>query len=122
MVVFVAQRIDRYSYILRSMCVPRTAAVPGSAQLHFYFEVHDSKPMPFFDLRIRWAESSDFQVRFYPDGFCSNIGLHTNKETDQFFRSKSKNLKLGIGSRKNQPYFGVTMREYRVDVVPNLPK
>ena len=38
------------------------------------------------------------------------------------FRSKSKNLKLAIGLHKNQPYVDVTMRPYRVDVVPNLPK
>ena len=51
---------------------------------------------------------------FYPIGFC-NIGLH-NKKTDPFIRSKSKNLKLGIESRKNLPYFDLTMWWYRVDV------
>ena len=44
------------------------------------------------------------------------------KKTDLFFRSKSKSLKLGIGSHKNQSYFDVKMWWYRVNVVPNLPK
>ena len=38
-------------------------------------------------------------MRFYPVGFCS-IGLH--KKTYPLFRSRSKNVKLGIGSDKNQ--------------------
>ena len=72
--------------------------------------------MPFFefifDLRIRWAESSGFGLRFWGTqnltawaigfsnnilsrrGFCT-IGLH--KKADSFFRSKNENLKLGIG-------------------------
>ena len=40
--------------LLMLLCVPRTAAVPRSAQLGFLL------PMPFFDSRIRWAESSGF--------------------------------------------------------------
>ena len=40
---------------------------------------------------------SGSQIRFYPVGFFF-IGLH--KKTDPVFRSKSKNLKLGIGSHK----------------------
>ena len=43
-------------------------------------------------------------------------------KTDLLFRSKSKNLKLEIGSHKNQPYFDVKMWRYRVDVLSNLPK
>ena len=75
---------------------------------------------------MRWTESSDFgpkskiwlgpldsPIRFF------YVGLH--KKADPFIRSKSKNLKLGIGSRKNLPYFGVTMWWYRVDVIPILP-
>ena len=66
-----------------------------------------------------WLGPSDFEIRFYPIGF-GNIGLH--KKTDPFIRSKSKNLKLGIGSRKNQPYFDDLIWWYRVDVMPILPK
>ena len=56
---------------------------------------------------------SDSQIRFCPIEFC-HIGLHEN--TDPF----RKNLKFGIGSHENQPYFDVTMWWYRVDVVPIL--
>ena len=80
--------------------------------------------MPFFDLRIRQAESSDKIWRLGPADseirFCNHIGLH--KKTDLFFRSKSTNLKVGIGSHKKQTYFDVKIWPYRVDVVPNLPK
>ena len=87
--------------------------------------------MLFLDLRIGWAESSDFgpnfttwaigfSIRFYLVRFCSNIGLHT--KTDVFFRSKSKILKVEIRSHKNRPYLDVKMWRYQVDVVPNLPK
>ena len=48
-----------------------------------------------------------------------HIGLR--KKTDPFIRSKSKYLKLGIGSRKNLPYFDVTLWWYLVVVVPTLP-
>ena len=67
--------------------------------------------MPFFDLRIRWVESSDFgpkskrlgpsdsQIRFDPVGFCK-IGLHKQA---YLFRSQNKNQKLGIRSQNKQP-------------------
>ena len=65
-----------------------------------------------------WAKivlgPSDSQIRFCPIEFC-HIGLHEN--TDPF----RKNLKFGIGSHENQPYFDVTMWWYRVDVAPILP-
>ena len=48
-----------------------------------------------FSAKIRLGPS-DSQIIFHPFGFC-NIGLH--KKTDPFIRSKSKNLKHGIGSR-----------------------
>ena len=57
-----------------------------------------------------------FSIRFYPVRFCNGIGLC--KKTDFFFQIESNNLKLEIGSRKNQPYFDVKMwryRWYRVD-------
>ena len=67
--------------------------------------------MPSFDLRDRWAESSDFGpkyddldhrilIKFIIVGFCT-VGLR--KKTDYFLRSKNENLKLGIGSHENQP-------------------
>ena len=65
-----------------------------------------------------WYGPRDSQIRFYPIGFC-NIGLHN--EADPFIRSKSKNMKLGIGSRNNLPDMDVTMWWYRVGVVPILP-
>ena len=43
-----------------------------------------------------------------------NIGW--NKKTDPIRSIESKNLKFGIGSQKNLPYFEVTMWWYRVDV------
>ena len=49
---------------------------------------------------LRWLGPSDSQIRFYSVGF-RNIGLH--KKTDHCFRSKSKILRLRIGSHKNQP-------------------
>ena len=69
--------------------------------------------MPFFDLIIRWVESSDFgssdfgpksddlgygilKSDFFRVGFCK-IGLH--KQAHLFFRSKNKSQKLGIRSR-----------------------
>ena len=86
-----------------------------------------------FELRIRWTESSDFGPKFdlgnrilksdfTPSDFAISdcIGLH--KKADLFMRSKSKNLKLGIGSHKKQPRVDVKMWRYRVDVVPNIPK
>ena len=87
--------------------------------------------MPLFDLRIRWTESSDPQITFFPVGFC-NIGRH--KKTDPFIRSKSKNLKLGNGSMRislilmsqhgdtGWMYRSYRSVRYRVDVEPNLPK
>ena len=44
------------------------------------------------------------------------------QKTDPFLRSKGKNQKLAVRLRKNQPFFEVTMWQYRVDVAPNLPK
>ena len=60
--------------------------------------------MPFFDWRIRWAESSDFwpsdsEIRCYPFGFATSDCIRR----PTLFRSKSKYLKLGIGSHNNQP-------------------
>ena len=64
-----------------------------------------------------WAKFSlgpwDSQIRFYPVGFCN--------KADPFIRSKSKNLKLGIGSHHDLPDFDVTMCWYRVYVVQILP-
>ena len=50
-------RISTHRSLLVHLCERRTAAVrvPGSAQL-----LLSERPMPFFDLRIRRAESSDF--------------------------------------------------------------
>ena len=55
MVVFVVQRIDRYSYF----CVYLVLLLyqVGSAQVDFYL-IKDRCQI--FDLRIRWVESSDF--------------------------------------------------------------
>ena len=50
MVVFVVQRIDRYSYSYFCVCLVLVLYQVGSAQLDLLF----------FDLRIRWVESSDF--------------------------------------------------------------
>ena len=74
--------------------------------------------MPLLDLRIRWAESSDSQIRLYPVRSW-NSGL--NKKTDRFIRWISKNLNLVNGAQRNQPYFDVLKWRYRVDV-PILPK
>ena len=65
MVVFVVQRIDRYSYF----CVYLVLLLyqVGSAQLDFYL----IKPMLFFDLIIRWVESSDFRPK--PDDLGHRI-------------------------------------------------
>ena len=93
--------------------------VRGSAQLHFYL-VEDRCNFSIFENPMAQVVRFWYsQIRFYPAGFC-NIGLQ--KKTDSFFRSKSRTLKLGVGSHKNQPYFDVTMWRYRVDVVPNLLK
>ena len=54
---------------------------------------------------------SDSQIRLFPTRFC-NIGLH--QKNDPFVTSKSKNLKLGIGSHKSQSDFDVTMWWHRV--------
>ena len=98
MVVFIIQRIDRYSLLV---CVPRTAAVytrPCSVRF-----LHDTSPMTFLDLMIRWVESSDFGAKKLGQNLTSwaiafsnqilsrricNIGLH--KKTGSFFRLKIK--------------------------------
>ena len=85
-------------------CAPRSAVVPASAKIDLYIF---RRSMPFFDLKIRWAESSILKSgdlghrilksEFYAVGCCT-IGPH--KKTDPFFRSKSKYLKPGIGWHK----------------------
>ena len=67
--------------------------------------------MPFFDLRIRWAESSEFGPKpddlghriLKSDVIPSDFAITDCIRRPIFSRSKSKNLKLGIGSHKNQP-------------------
>ena len=105
------------------MCEPRTATVPGSAQLHIQYWKTDAifrfKNPTGRIVRLNLATGpSDSPIRFYPVRFCNSIGLH--KKTDLFFRLKSKNLKLGIGSHE-QPCFEVKLWRCEVDV-PNLPK
>ena len=60
-------------------------------------------------------------VRFWliSDIIPSEFEIH--KKTDPIIKSRSKNLELAIELHKNQPYFDVTMWQYRVDV-RNLPK
>ena len=56
-VVFIHSPRHRSLLVLVLLCVPRTAAVPGRlCSVTFLLE----RPMPFFDLIIRWVESSDF--------------------------------------------------------------
>ena len=57
MVVFIVQIIDRYSYSYFRVYLVLLLYQVGSAQLDFYLI---KKPMPFFDLIIRWVESWDF--------------------------------------------------------------
>ena len=86
-----------------------------------------SRPKQFFDMRsdrpsrqilaqnlTTWA-TSDSHIRYYP------VGFRIYKKTDPICRSKRKNL-LTLGLHKNQLYFDVTTWQYRVDVVPDLPK
>ena len=112
---------DRYSYI----CVTRTAA----ARLYSLSSLLDERLMPFFDLRIRQAESSDkirrlgpsdSQIRFHPVRLCNNIGLQ--KKTDLFLRSRSKNRvsshllvskRGGTGLMSYQTYQSVRYRHRR---------
>ena len=78
--------------------------------------------------KMRWTESSDFgpnsrlghgilKYNFIPSDFA----ISDCNKADPFIRSKSKNLKLGIGSHHNLPDFDVTMCWYRVYVVQILP-
>ena len=68
--------------------------------------------MTFFDLRIRWAGSSDFGQKsddlgrriLNSDFVTSDSAISDSiRKPDAFLKSKRDNLKLGIGSRKNQP-------------------
>ena len=77
--------------------------------------------MLFFDSRIRWAESSDFGPKsddlghrilksdFIPSDFAISDCI---RRPILFFGLRSRNLKLGIGSRKNQPYEDLTWRDF----------
>lgn len=109
-VVFVMQRIDRYSYCCVYL-VP-LLCIPGSAQYNlyliddryrfFYFDNPMGRVLRFFGL---WAKfwrlgPSNSEIRYFPVELC-NVGLH--KKTVYFVVSKNVNLKLGLGSHKNQP-------------------
>ena len=79
----------------------------------FRFENPMDRVVRFWAIIMTWAIDI-LKSDFIPSDFAISdyIGLH--QKTDPFMTSKSKNLKLGIGSRKNQPYFDVTMCWYRV--------
>ena len=95
------------------LCVPRTADVRGSAQLYLYL-IKDRRHFSIWESdgpshRIFGPKSDDLDhqiLKLYliPSDFaisdCLTRPIH-------FFRPKSKNLKLGIGSRKNQPQYHV---------------
>ena len=108
-------RSPTHRSLLVRTCIPGTAAVPGSPQKHSHVStlkkyrcLRFENPM---DRVVRpwakiWIGPSDSQIRFYPIGTC-HIGLR--KKTDPLIRSKSSNLKLGIGLHKNLGYFDVTI-------------
>ena len=83
--------------------------------------------MLFLDLRIRWAQSSDFGPNSDDLGHRSHmrlfpVGFRMHKNTDPFSTWKSNNLKLAVRLHKNQPFLEVPTSQYRVDVAPNSPK
>ena len=83
--------------------------------------------MLFLDLRIRWAQSSDFGPNSDDLGHRSHmrlfpVGFRMHKNTDPFSTWKSNNLKLAVRLHKNQPFLEVPTSQYRVDVAPNLPE
>ena len=91
------------------MCTSYNCCCTGSAQLDFYLIKHrchfsiwlsDGSSRRILGQTWRLGPS-DSQVWFYPVGFCK-IGLH--KQAHLFFRSKNKNLKLGIRSHNKRPY------------------
>ena len=73
-------------------------------------------PVVRFWPKFRRLGPSDSHIRFFP------VGCRMHKNTDPFFRSKSKNLKLAVRLHKNRPFFEITLWQYRVDVAPNLPE
>ena len=73
-VVFVIQRIARYSYFRVYLVRVLLPCIPGSTRLYFYLI-----KMPFFDSIIRWAESSDLGPKsvFGPNLTTSAVGFST---------------------------------------------
>ena len=71
MVVFVVQRIDRYSYI----CVYLVLLLYQALLSNLVTFLLDKKTGYHFDLRIRWTESSDFgqKIDFGPSDSQNQI-------------------------------------------------
>ena len=102
MVVFVVQRIDRYSYSYFCVDLVLLLFQAGSCSVRFLLT-------PFFDLIIRWVESSDFGAksddlghRILKSDFISSdfAELDCISRPILLSRSKNKTQKLGIGSHK----------------------
>ena len=100
-VVFVVQRIDRYSYFCVHLILLLEQALLNFLLIedaNFPFD-HPMGRVVGLWTKIWRVGPPDSQIRFYPVRFCK-IGLH--KQAHPCFRL-NKNQKFGIGSHNNQP-------------------